>query len=329
MKHFIKTKELISICLLFSLIIPNILFGDEPDQFAPYVDGIPEGCKIIQGDIIVPNSWTEAAYATNLWTGGIIPYQFDSNVTTTNQNLMLDAMAEWETVANVQFIVRDGETNYLHIQNSTRNSSFIGMIGDDQIVNIFNWNWKFIMAHELGHALGYWHEQSRPDRDDYVQINWNNMGTSQDTVRNFEIESTADVYPKQAYGLNDTMTYDFDSVMHYGQFAFSNNGLETITVLAPNHAWQDDIGQRTHLSFLDQLTMSFLYPENDWFFVDNTHIGIQFGTFFNPYIEFTSGMIFAPNGSTLLIQPGTYSGTGTYNRPMTLTAPLGHAVIGL
>jgi hypothetical protein len=100
--------------------------------------------------------------------------------------------------------------------------------------------------------------------------------------------------------------------MHYSQCSFSIDcpaGSScactnvAITILAPNQAWQPQIGQRTHISRLDQLTMSFLYPQNDWRFVDQTHTGNQQGNFLEPYNTFAAGMQNAPAGSTLQIQP--------------------------
>lgn len=319
--------SLTSLLLIFTALLgaqdTSAQAGPEYQKSQPSdsVKGVPPEYMIIEGDILVRKelflSKPSATWEPQLWPNGIVPFEFDANVTQQNQNLMLAAMAEWENVAHIDFAPRSFFADFLHIQNSTENSSFVGKQGGEQIVNIFNWNSRFIMAHELAHALGYWHEQSRPNRNNFVRINPENIQPGMED--NFERHDDAG-----AYG-----PYDFDSVMHYGQFAFSDNGQPTITVLPPNQDWQNRIGQRNHLSHFDTLTMSFLYPQPNWRFVDASSPPLfAIGTFLLPFTAFSQGATLTPAGGTLWIQPGAYNERGTFNRQMTIRAPLGNVVIG-
>ena len=80
---------------------------DPPGENPPPGDGIPEGYMLIEGDIIVPEGFYGPAphgtFASNLWPGGVVPYEFDANVSAPRQAAMLVAMADWEAVATVDF----------------------------------------------------------------------------------------------------------------------------------------------------------------------------------------------------------------------------------
>ena len=60
--------------------------------------------------------------------------------------------------------------------------------------------------HEIGHALGLIHEQTRPDRDNYVDILYNNIDNQYD----FDFEKW--FYPSV---LTYDVPYDYGSIMHY------------------------------------------------------------------------------------------------------------------
>ena len=303
--------------LTLSLVLLAGLAAHAQDPGPP--EDIPEGYRIIEGDIQVPLDFDAPGmpWATNFWPNGIVPFEFHPNVTAANRQAMLAAMAEWTAVANVTFRPRTSEAAHVFIQNSTANNSAVGQQGGRQVIYIVSWGSRFVMAHELAHALGFWHEQSRPDRDAYIIINWSRIQPGQE--HNFNRHGDAG-----AYG-----PYDFDSVMHYGQFAFSRDGQPTITVRAPWGAtWQSRIGQRGHLSTMDRMIMSFIYPRVNWRFVNISYQGTQQGTFRQPYRFFGTGVANTPTGGTLWVQPGSYAAVGTYNWAMTLQAPLGGVTLG-
>lgn len=216
------------------------LFCAAPLAAQPLPPEIPEG-HVLVDDLILPEEvvYGDANFTATAWPNGVIPYAFNANVSAANQVRALEAMAEWEALADVDFVPRGSQTNYIEFRDSTGNSSSVGMVGGVQYVNMFNWTWKYIICHELMHAMGFLHEQSRPDRNNFVQINTANIEPGRE--HNFNRNA----------GATTVGAYDFLSIMHYGRTAFSVNGQDTITVLPPNQAFQSQIGNRSYMTTLD------------------------------------------------------------------------------
>jgi hypothetical protein len=304
------------------------------------IDEGPEGWVIIEGDILIreedarrleEGESPRGVFDTAWWPNGVVPYRFNANVSTLNRQRTRDAMDEIEQDVNVQFIVRTNENNYIEVQNSTRNASAVGMQGGEQVLEMISWGNRYIIIHELMHALGIWHEQSRDDRDTYVTINYDNIRDSDPpVVHNFDTKDGAEIYG----------FYDFESVMHYGQCAFltsdctCSSTCRTISVKSPwGTDWQSVIGQRTRLSKTDVLTMQMMYPEPGDVFVDRSYTWSWLwqapnGTFLRPHITLEDAMDQVSPGRRIIIQPGTYTGnTGIHDKRVTLIAPLGGVVV--
>ena len=97
-----------------------------------------------------------------------------------------------------------------------------------------------IVLHELGHAIGLWHEQSRPDRDLYITIHRENIKPKRE--HNFNVRRLSNYHDEP---------YNFGSIMHYGSNAFSRNRYPTISVhndLLYQREGKPTLGQRERLS---------------------------------------------------------------------------------
>lgn len=214
---------------------------DESDSEPDYIL-IDDMCFSVREDEI----GVQSAFTGRKWTDGHVYYVFDENVTETNKQRFRDAAAEWSSIADLTFVEGTGMGDYIHVQSDDGNSSYVGRIGGKQILRMYNWNYKYIIAHEIGHALGLVHEQSRSDRDIYVTIFSGNIVEGMEY--NFSKESTID------FG-----EYDFDSIMHYSKRAFSSNGENTIEPKPSYSQYLNSMGQRNYLSSLDEEGMISRY----------------------------------------------------------------------
>ncbi|KAJ7393137.1 hypothetical protein OS493_008438 [Desmophyllum pertusum] len=185
------------------------------------------------------------------WPSGVIPYEFDPSLSGTERARIniLSGMEEWTTKTCIRFKKRTNEKDYIYFQPGGGCSSRVGRSGGRQPITLAAGCWyRGIVAHEIGHALGFYHEQSRPDRDDFVTIEWDNI--IEDMKFNFN------KYKRDTIDSLGT-TYDYFSVMHYGNTAFSKNGKPTIVAKKPGVTF----GQRTAISSTDAKQMNLLYKE--------------------------------------------------------------------
>uniref|UniRef100_A0A8C9YBB4 Metalloendopeptidase n=1 Tax=Sander lucioperca TaxID=283035 RepID=A0A8C9YBB4_SANLU len=194
---------------------------------------------LLEGDLLAPRTrnammcWTQNCFWKKNSSGLVtVPFTVSREFTSSEKQLIVNAMQGFHSKTCIRFVPRKNETDYI--------------MGGRQVLSLSRQGCLYygIIQHEVNHALGFQHEQTRSDRDDYVTINWDNIDPQM--AYNFYKQSTN----------NLNTPYDYTSIMHYGRTAFSINGKDSITPI-PNPNVQ--IGQRQGLSSWDIIRINKLY----------------------------------------------------------------------
>ena len=145
------------------------------------------------------------------WTNGRLPFTIRATGFTAGALARINnAIAHWNTNTNWQLSARTTQTNYVQFRIGDGCSSPVGRQGGRQAVNLSN-NCSFGAAvHEIGHALGFHHEQNRRDRNNHVIVMADRV--EPDRVGNFTRISASSYL--------DHGPYDYGSIMHYGRRGF-------------------------------------------------------------------------------------------------------------
>ncbi|KAM5129365.1 embryonic protein UVS.2-like [Mantella aurantiaca] len=203
------------------------------------------------GDMLVKPGRNAINCDSCLWTKNVdgtvpVPYIMSSSYNAGDLNMFATSMQEFETLTCVRFVPRTVESNYLNIVPGAGCSSFVGRNGGGQTVSLGGGCiFRGTIQHELNHALGFYHEHMRSDRDSYVDIMFQYI--DQGYWGNFAKLNTN----------NLGIEYDYASVMHYDGYEFSNTTNQPSIVPKPDP--NVPIGQRDGLSILDVSKINKLY----------------------------------------------------------------------
>lgn len=189
----------------------------------------------------------------NLWAMVRFTYAKQGTGTTLNSDtkrLIKQALEHWEANTNIRFYNATDQPTidptygfaypYVNFCNGTSNQSYIGRIDGRQDLTLVPGGCSVgNIIHEIGHAIGLWHEQCRYDRDNYITVNISNIKADQ---RNNFDKKTNNYYCIGAF--------DFNSIMLYSSYTgFEiNNSIPAMTK-KDNSTF---IGQRIALSELDK-----------------------------------------------------------------------------
>ncbi len=147
------------------------------------------------------------------WVGAEVAYSFDPRFV--NPERVQRVLAYFNEYTPVRFVPFTNQKDSLVFSPGQSNLclSYVGMIGGHQPIYLDDRCYDKEITHEIMHALGFIHEHSRPDRDQFVRVNWDKI--EEDKQSQFEAAPAAMAVPQK------NRPFDFQSVMIYQPTEFA------------------------------------------------------------------------------------------------------------
>ncbi|XP_063297690.1 astacin-like metalloendopeptidase [Pelobates fuscus] len=210
---------------------------------------------LVHGDIVINTGRSVKNCYDCFWTAsknGVVPVPYVISSAYSNIQILIinAAMRQIELMTCINFVQRKSEWDYLSIESGNGCWSNVARQGGKQTVSLDKSGClgSGVIQHELMHSLGFYHEHSRHDRDNHVEIRWQYIDEAD--KYNFKTEDTK----------NLGLPYDYNSVMHYQNTAFTNTPGQATIVAKGDPSFP--LGQALGMSHLDVIKLNKLYNCN-------------------------------------------------------------------
>jgi len=205
---------------------------------------------VVNGTLHSDDERNALNYKSMLWPGAVIPYVFASGFSSNDKARISSWLKDFETRTCVKVVPRTNQRDYVYVFPGGGCYSNVGKTGGQQKLSLSRSGciYRSTVVHEFMHAAGFWHEQSRADRDQYVQVVLDNVATKM----RYNFRTVSEPHAKL---IGD---YDYRSVMQYGSYAFSNNGRKTMILRSNPNAYLGQYSSGT-MTANDVMKLKTLY----------------------------------------------------------------------
>lgn len=233
--------------VIFFILVSQIAFAQESFHYF-------EDYRLANERVATKGASGYFSYESKPWSKGVVPIEFDKSISKDFRNRFMQACKVWSDVANITCRQKvSADRNFLFVTDTQGECWTDVGVGNSSGRQMFNfthdWCWERTkLVHEIGHVLGFMHEHQRPDRDKYLKVYPENAG------------QFSFAYERLSFGeLDKSTSYDFMSIMHYWNKAYSVNGRAIMVPRAGYEKYANTMGTSKNLTLSDKALARKVY----------------------------------------------------------------------